>query len=265
MDIRDIKEVVFVPEDALGHIFSLQKELLDEYIGIESLPNYPIDINTKASQIHLKDFNARIVEELGEAYESYEWMLKMFHRGYDRQEIIPHLQNFNEEISDAIHFWLELMVFSGFEQETMNGWLNKEMGESHNQKLGLGNWWELGRYLVDQETQMAKFPCFTIIGSEKADAFLMGGRKLSTEIDGWVKKYLWDITYHLQLSRNALKNKPWKQTQVLTDMGTYENTLKNVAIAMFKFMYFVGLEPAHIYEIYYKKNLINQFRIKSKY
>lgn len=265
MDIRDIKERVLIPKDALGSMFKLQKELLDAYIGIESLPPYPIDLNTKESQILLKDFTGRIIEELGEGYESYEVMLGMFHTGYDRPLMVPHLQNFNEEISDAVHFWLELMVYSGYEQKTMKGWLNKEMGQEHDKDEGLLNWWKFGGYIVDQETQFARFPCFTVLPENEADAFLMGGRKLSGDIDGWIKKYLWDITYHLQIARNTLKNKPWKQTQMLTDINMYEESMKRGAIALFKFMYFVGLEPDHIYEIYYKKNMVNQFRIKSKY
>lgn len=272
MDIRDIKETVLVPENPLGSMFELQKQLLDEYIKFEvgDLPSYPIGLNSRNNQVLIKDFSGRIIEELGEGYESYRIMLEMFHRGEDRPDMIPHLQNFNEEISDALHFWLELMIYSGYEEETMRKWLAEEFNQrllasSHQVYSGLRDWYSFSTFLTDQETQFAKFPSFTVIPEEAADAFLMGGRNLSVEIDKWMKYFLWDITYHLQIARNTLKNKPWKQTEMLTDETAYEGHMKQGAIALFKFMYFVGLRPDHIYEIYYKKNMVNQFRIKSKY
>ena len=270
MDIRDIKETILVPENPLESMFKLQLELLDKYIGFEEgLPPYPVDLNSRESQVLLKDFTGRIIEELGEGYESYRIMLDMFHRGEDRPDMIPHLQNFNEEISDAIHFWLELMIYSGYTVETMENWLKEEFdlrslatGHIYN---GLKDWYSLATFLVDQETQFAKFPSFIVIPEEAADAFLMGGRRLSNDLNRWTKEFLWDITYHFQIARNTLKNKPWKQTEMLTDEVAYEKHMKQGTISLFKFMYFVGLKPNSIYEIYYKKNMVNKFRIESNY
>ena len=111
MDIRDITEEVEYPGvESLEKVFELQKEILESYIKIEGMPMYPLNINTKESQKMLKDFSGRIIEELGEGFESYLIMLELFHNGSDEKLMIPHLQNFNEEISDALHFWLELMI-----------------------------------------------------------------------------------------------------------------------------------------------------------
>ena len=82
MDSRNIKEPTPQIEDGkhLEKIYDLQKELLDSYIKIEGLPSYPIDVNSKKSQIILKDFTGRVIEELGEGYES---MLKVFNKRLD--------------------------------------------------------------------------------------------------------------------------------------------------------------------------------------
>ena len=79
MDSRDIiQEPGIIQGDKyLEEIYSMQKELLSGYIGIEGLPQYPIDINTKASQSLLKDFTARVVEELSEGYESFKLSVKV--------------------------------------------------------------------------------------------------------------------------------------------------------------------------------------------
>ena len=73
MDIRDIKEEPEIVENGkfLEKIYELQKVLLDHYIGIEGLPQYPVDVNTKSSQVLLKDFTGRVTEELAEGYESH--------------------------------------------------------------------------------------------------------------------------------------------------------------------------------------------------
>ena len=72
MDSRDIlKEPEEVIDNTyLENIYSLQKELLEGYIGIEGLHPYPINVNTKKNQSLIKDFVGRVIEELGESYES---------------------------------------------------------------------------------------------------------------------------------------------------------------------------------------------------
>ena len=267
MDIRDITEEVKYPGiGALGDIFGLQKILLNHYASIESLPDYPVDIHIKENQVLLKDFSARIVEELGEGFESYLIMLKMFHRGVDEVDMIPHLQNFNEEISDAIHFWLELMVYSGFEGSKMMGWLDEITEGTYRGYDQLESWMKVGQLCVEQELAMKKLPCRWVIKDHMLeDEFLRGGRQLSSDRGYIMKQYLWDITYHLQIARNTLKNKPWKQTEMMTDKKQYEQSMKETCLAFFKFFYFAGFTKESLYVIYYKKNKVNQFRIKSKY
>ena len=71
MDARDIKEVPPVVEGGkyLEAIYSLQKELIDHYVSIEGLPQYPLDVNTKKNQLLIKDVVGRDLEELAEGYE----------------------------------------------------------------------------------------------------------------------------------------------------------------------------------------------------
>ncbi len=268
MDIRDIREQVEYPESyAFNKVFELQKQLLDSYIGIESLPPYPINIHTKESQKLVKDFVGRIIEELGEGFESYLIMMDMFHSGVSEEKMIPHLQNFNEEISDAIHFWLELMIYSGFEMTKIIEWA----GHYVESKFIRGRdilelWLDMAGYKVSQEVAHKKIPCRWVIKDHMLnDEFLRGGRQLGNNRKDIMKQYLWDITYHLQIARNTLKNKPWKQTEMMTDKNQYEESMREATMALFKFFFFTGFTKESLYVIYYKKNKVNQFRIKSKY
>lgn len=267
MDIRDIKEAVTYPgHHTFPDMFELQKHLLDHYIGIESLPQYPINIHTREGQALLKDFTGRMIEELGEGFESYLIMLEMFHQGIDEEEMIPHLQNFNEEISDAIHFWLELMIYSGYEIAHLERWFIEYAGVNTPMFDLFGAWYNLGSFLVNSEVATKKIPCRWVIKDHMLqDEFLRGGRQLGNNRKDIMKQYLWDITYYLQLARNTLKNKPWKQTEMTTDFRQYESAMSKTALALFKFFYFAGFTPASLHLIYYKKNKVNQFRIKSKY
>lgn len=264
MDIRDIKGKPSYSSEAMQRMFSLQKTLLDYYTGIESLPKYPIDINTKSSQVLIKDFVSRIVEELGEAWESYEIMMSMRNKLLDKEAMIPHLQNFNEEVADSLHFWLELLIFSGITPNDLRYRLALEIGEDIKEEDDLLNGWlELGSYTL--EFGLSKpLPAFWV-QKEPSDEFLTGGRALGDGRYQVLKQLLWDITYHLQIARNTLKNKPWKQSSMMTDEALYKDELYKSTLAIFRFLSYAGFTKESIFHIYYKKNMVNQFRIKSKY
>lgn len=138
MDSRDIKEEPgIIPEHKyLEEIYLMQKNLLSGYIGIEGLPQYPVDINTKASQTLLKDFTARVIEELSEGYESFENVMDLFESNHSRlvqthgdcieyREILNHLQNANEENADAIHFFIELLIYANIQPEDIMAYMVK--------------------------------------------------------------------------------------------------------------------------------------------
>lgn len=266
LDIRDIKEKVEYPGiPAFETMFVLQKLLIDQYIVIEGTPSYPIDLHTKAAQILIKDFTGRIIEEFGEGFESYLIMLDLFHSGVEEEQMIPHLQNFNEEVADAIHFWLELMIYSGYDINNLNKWLAK-LYENCKGTDPLNEWLRIAGYMVNTDLYMKKIPCRWVIKDHLLeDEFLRGGRQLGNERKNIMKQYLWDITYWLQIARNTLKNKPWKQTEMMTDLNQYEEAVSMSCLALFKFFYFAGFTAESLYVIYFKKNKINQFRIQSKY
>jgi hypothetical protein len=74
---------------------------------------------------------------------------------------------------------------------------------------------------------------------------------------------LWYTVYHLNLARNALRNKPWKQTEVVTNKDLFYYHLM-LALSIFFSSVWTD-SPKKIYEFYYRKNIVNHFRIQSKY
>ena len=63
---------------------------------------------------------------------------------------------------------------------------------------------------------------------------------------------------------NCLKNKPWKQTQMLTDKAQFTLRLKNVWRSYISVLSKV-MSPDDIVEVYLKKSQVNKFRQRSNY
>lgn len=69
----------------------------------------------------------------------------------------------------------------------------------------------------------------------------------------------------LAKAMNCLKNKPWKQTHMLTDTTKYQEHIVRTFELFVNVLFLVGLNPWEIYDIYFKKNEVNKFRQRSKY
>ena len=282
MDIRDIRDCppypTDVPHGALEMMFGWQKELLNEYIKIEGLPQYPINLDIKSNQTLIKDFSGRIVEELGESYESIEGLHlnhglpKINERNTDLDK--AQIQNANEEIADAIHFYLELMIFSDISIDDIITYLDTKITPILRVKiLHLNTEGDLLKTLMmwassnNGSLRHITEKAYCLLPDKVADdnEFLRGCRKTSLQFATKIAEMMWSITYQLQIARNALKNKPWKQTQMLTDKGVFKERTLEGFLNMFILMDFMGMTHQTIFEIYYKKNQVNCFRIRSKY
>jgi len=79
------------------------------------------------------------------------------------------------------------------------------------------------------------------------------------------KRRHWNIVYYLTLAGNKLRNKKWKQTEVLTDRPIFKNNILNAFESLITALRAVGYNSQDIYSLYFKKNKVNQFRQRSKY
>lgn len=281
MDIRDIKQEPEIVKDGkyLERIYELQKGLLDSYIKIEGLPPYPIDVNTKKSQVILKDFTSRVIEELAEGYESHLEVVKIMDSVGENLNLlspekhnlmISHLQNLNEEQADAMHFMVELLIYANIQPEDISAWIDKKAKEEN---IPLGSDREdvittamLLGYEQSRCDYDGYFTYYLPSGlSDEVLEYIPGGREYNKSEILNMRKSLWDITYALNIARNCLKNKPWKQSGVMTNELLYQNMLVEAFVYMMGYYYRLGITPPSLYYLYFKKNMVNQFRIKSKY
>ena len=267
MDIRNFREFEKAPtHTTVEAIFELQKQLIDGYVAIEKLPRYPIDIHDPVSQVILKDFSARVVEELGEAYESLEVLMQYMSTvkdGWnppeiDPEKVLPALYNFNEEMADAIHFMVELMVYSGYYPKDI---LADDKEDVDSNMFDIFKYIQANYQWDKQASYMPQIP----VPKAQDNIFIQGGRSisgifLSMTIDG-----MWAVIYPLQLARNALKNKPWKQSQMLSDNKVYKNNTIKAFKALVCLCLSVGINEEAFYNIYLAKNKVNRFRQESHY
>jgi len=81
----------------------------------------------------------------------------------------------------------------------------------------------------------------------------------------WPMEAYWNTTYHLCLVGNTLKNKPWKKHQMKTDVNKFISLMKESWIALIECFFSHMVLPEDIYDYYFRKNAVNQFRQRSNY
>lgn len=295
MDSRDIKEEPKKLEGNkfLEEIYEMQKGLLEGYIGIEGLPKYPVDINTKASQTLLKDFTSRVIEELSEGYESFQLVSECFEKNQlkiiqedgnipEYVEVLNHLQNANEENADAMHFFIELLIYANIQPEDIKSYIvkvyNKKLVDDDILGLAMSTGYELlegsgdifKEYLRNTRDLLLEYNNILDRDNPLIKGFngkLLTGGSMYNQNDYYVQYpyILWKITHHLNIARNFLKNKPWKQSQVMTQELKYQSELVKAFIYFCGYLSWLDMGSEDVFYIYFKKNHVNRFRQKSNY
>lgn len=265
-------------------------DLINEYVKIERTPAPPININTKSSQVLLKDFTGRVIEELAEGYESLIEVdaltekNRLWQYEYDEKDMVMcfnHMQNASEEMADAMHFMVELLIYANIQPEDIDAYVSKlipatdEVGpELHNNviaKCMIKGTSDI-RNMYPEILNFKYVPlrniwahCYQDLPLPKNENLIHCGSRYNHDYYRLFKAMLWDVTYHLNIARNFLKNKPWKQSQMMTNEELYQEELVKAFIAMMGAFYEMGIDDTNLYYIYFKKNLTNKFRQRSKY
>lgn len=70
---------------------------------------------------------------------------------------------------------------------------------------------------------------------------------------------------YLGRAMNCLKNKPWKQTQILTDVERYRNNIIQAFLCFGDVCWSLEMESDDLFNFYFKKSEVNKFRQRSQY
>lgn len=76
---------------------------------------------------------------------------------------------------------------------------------------------------------------------------------------------VYQVIERVGCAMNCLKNKPWKQTHMLTDTAKFRAHLGGAWFEYCGLMVAEGLTPGDLYDLYFRKSTVNSFRQRSKY
>ena len=94
------------------HLFFLQNKLMKRYVEDGRLPEYPLDLSKKENVKVFRECVFHIIQELFEVTEHLK------NRPNRKTQIYEYnRESFKEEISDALHLFLEMMILSGIGSE----------------------------------------------------------------------------------------------------------------------------------------------------
>lgn len=282
MDIRNIKEPVpeITPGTELHEMYKLNEEQFKGYQNIENLPNYPFDINNAKNQVILKDFIGRVIEELMEGYESTEDMIAIFSKyGWNTenlteeeyQQVLNHMQNANEEQADALGFFFTLLMYSNILPDDILSWGEKHLKTLHK-ITGLDKAMVIGVKMIieGKDSELFFLKSYNLLDTDdeeysKINEYAPGFHASSNILHSEEKIMLFDVVYQLNIARNLLKSRPWKQTQVMTKELDFQNALVNAFYLYLGFLTMQGFTSQSLYRLFFKKQKLNLWRQKTNY
>lgn len=139
--------------------------------------------------------------------------------------------HFQEELVDALHFFTELTILSGHEPQDISIYHFGKVEDNILENL----FTKANKYINDYEYQ----------------------RPISRE--------LMDFIIELGMMCNTLKNKPWKQSQMITDKGEFRERLMTAWLRFIQILVASGLDANKTCELYLKKSQVNKFRQRTNY
>lgn len=212
--------------DKLEAIFARQQELMNKYHDIEE----------RSGLLQTSDCPVNLDDKRGQArLKDFSWRVtEELGEALDARHDEEH---FKEELVDGLHFLTELSILAGtdphklVENAAKKAFLDKNIPDS----------------VLDEDTLEA----LVFISNRAYGQFAFEGK---------VTKFVENIG----MTCNCLKNKPWKQSNMITDKEAFYKNLSKAWVAYLSIMAW-EMPVAEITDIYFKKSQVNKFRQRSNY
>jgi hypothetical protein len=232
MNVNDV-ESPETPANMLQAIFKKQHELSKRYLSIEikSGIGYGILFDTD-----LFDINEQRCQYL---CKDFAW--RITEELAECTECLDNMDHAREELIDALHFLIELYIICGIDAK----------------KIGVYSI----DYLHDHDVHYngPREDCNLV------HAFLLANNRFSDCTYTTIRSQTYSVIEYIGRAMNCLKQKPWKQTHVLTDIRRFE---LNLCLAFYEWVAIARLmrmSPQSVYDCYFKKSEVNKFRQRSQY
>lgn len=214
-----------VTGDKLKAIFARQMELIEKYHDIEE----------RNGLLQTKDCPVNLNDKKGQArIKDFAWRVtEELGEALDSRHDDLH---FKEELIDGLHFLTELSILAGENPST----LVKESIDVFEYEI------------IDQE--LSSLDHLEVIAN--VSKFVYG----NLSFDSVVVKFI----ENLGMMCNCLKNKPWKQSNMITDKRAFKKQLAKVWVSYVAILTNV-LTTEEIVKVYFRKSQVNKFRQRSNY
>jgi len=201
---------------------------VDNYFkAIWDLQKKLVDGYTKIEKLPSYPLNLDVKEDQLLLKDLIARVVEELAEAFEQRTVHNNEELFREELADALHFLVEVMIFvEPYEFYAPNG--------EDIMALNLSN--------------------------------VPRNRNIGDHLISTMSWWMWDVTLHLNLARNTLRNKSWKQSEVKTNKELFHKHMSGA------FAFFIqglssplGLGAEEVFAEYYKKNKINIFRQESRY
>ena len=227
--IDEIPQPVVGEKDMLDLMFERQHGLAVKYLPIEE----------ENGLLQTKDLPVVLDDRKGQArLKDFAW--RVSEELYEATDaLVQHpdnVEHFLEEMIDSLHFFLELNILCGINPTKLR--------EYYNIPKDIDSLEYLEKVANTVET----------LSKEEIKATPVSLLIYVT------------IGQCIGNAMNKLKNKPWKQSHMVTDKSAFYESLFPAWIGYFRILsHKYGLTAKDIFTLYFKKSEVNKFRIRSGY
>jgi len=214
--------------DRLEAIFARQGELMEKYHVIEA----------KNGLLQTGDVPVGLHDKFGQArLKDFAWRTtEEIGEAIEAKERHPDIKDHcYEEIADALHFLVEFTILAGISPDDLVVMANGDNplieGDKMDKLFKCRHRWDEKIY----------HPIETLL--------------LST--GGFVRD--------MGMACNCFKNKPWKQSQMMTDVKEFYKWVTKAWISFITLCYYQGLDAESLTTYYFGKSEVNRFRQRSNY
>jgi hypothetical protein len=269
-----------LPEDilrgqGLPRIFLMQRGYINRLLEMGKFKPFPLRIDHKDDQVFLRELIGFFVEELIEAHEKYEeaalHILTTPESLIEMGKVNEAIESYNEELADAIHLLVEIMIVSNIDEEDVLSFYQKLMTEqnvlaSFNSRCALTSALQYAIYINGREGITAARLHTKTMQKEQMNWMMVGGRSISANLLEMKKSLMFDIIVSINKAKNCLKNKFWKESKVETNVEQYQVLLMDTFIKMFMYLNLAGYTKAQeVFAIYFYKHQRVLQRLNEKY
>jgi hypothetical protein len=257
----------------LEGIFMYQNNLMDilQQSGKLSSPK-DFNISGREDQALIRKLIGYVIEELAEADEKLLAMRGVFETenytlAKETQDMMGFSKEALEELADAFHFFIEILVFLNINQDDLLAYL--KLNPSHEYLVGhdaLLSGMNIAHEnnIYDEHIRIATFKAYQLPLLAKEQGYYPMSR-LSVEVFKEVEQSFWRLTRGLALMQNTLKKKEWRAGNVEPAIEILQERAALTFIRFCELLDILQLDGKAVYSAYENKNLINQERIINNY